>query len=333
MPNPPHPRPNPRPKASRPQASRPKASPSRPPAPSAHNPQAPYAFELVDPAWILKALAAMLALALVFGYLTICIVFSRTQWELVLHPSRSVTTTPAALGLPFTPVHFADDASGQPQLDGWWIPTDDSNGQPTALILHSGNGSMADALPQAQLLHNDHLNVLLFDYRGFGRSAGHHPTQALMQADAESAYTYITTERPDHPKNILVYGIGLGASLAVQVCEEHRSIDLLILESPDGDIAARVRADTRSHLIPVGLLFHERFPLAAPLRTLATPKMLISFTRGGAPAALQQAANPKMLVELRSRTDTAAMQQAIRRFFDTYGPPGPPIVSPPVKDE
>jgi pimeloyl-ACP methyl ester carboxylesterase len=338
MPNPPQPRPQ----AARPKAARPKAAPSRLPAPSTQNPQAPYAFELVDPRWILKALAAMLALALVFGYLTICIVFSRTQWELVLHPSRSVTTTPAALGLAFTEVHFADDAAGQPQLDGWWIPAASTSNPAapasnpavfTALLLHGSSGSISDALPQAATLHNAGLDVLLFDYRGFGHSAGHHPTAAFMQADADSAYTYLTATRGLPPNTLLAYGNGLGASLAIQLCAEHARIPALILESPDGDLEPRVRADVRSHLLPVGLLFHENFPLAAPIRTLATPKLLISFTRGGPSAALQHAANPKMLVELRSSTDTTAMQQAIRRFFDTYGPPSPPIISPPGKDE
>jgi pimeloyl-ACP methyl ester carboxylesterase len=296
--------------------------------PSTHSPQAPLVFEPVDPAWILKALGLMLALALLFGYATLCVVFSHTQWQIVLHPSRTLTTTPAALGLPFTEVHFADDASGRPQLDGWWIPADDSPGSPSALILHGGNGTMADALPQAQLLHNDRLNVLLFDYRGFGRSTGLHPTQALMQADADSAYAYLIATGHIPPSSILIFGQGLGASLATRLCALHPQIPLLILDSPDGDLAPRVRADTRSHLLPFGLLFHEDFPLAAPLHTLRTPKLLVTFARSAAPPALQDAANPKMLVELPSPADTTALQQAIRRFFDTYGPQSsaPPIV-------
>jgi pimeloyl-ACP methyl ester carboxylesterase len=320
MPKQPHPRP---------QAARSKTPPSRPSASSTHNPQAPYAFELVDPGWILKALAAMLALALVFGYLTICIVFSRTQWELVLHPSRSITATPAALGLAFTPVHFADDNAGQPQLDGWWIPAapapNASNltaatAMPhafTAVLLHGASGSISDALPQATTLHNAGLNVLLFDYRGFGRSGGHHPTAAFMQADAESAFSYLTVTRGISPARILAYGNGLGASLAIRLCAQHPQIAALILEAPDGDLEPRVRSDVRSHLLPVGLLFHEDFPLAAPLHTLTTPKLLISFATNPAPLALQCAANPKLLFETQP-TNQAGIESTLSRFLSSY---------------
>lgn len=302
---------------------KPKASP-RPPSSrrprTPHNPQAPHVFEPVDPAWILKALALMLGLALLFGYTTVCVVFSRSQWQIVLHPSRSVATTPASLGLAFTEVHFAPDASGQPQLDGWWIPTDSpspSSPAATAILLHGGSGSISNALPQARTLHVAHLNVLLFDYRGFGRSAGHHPTEALMQADADSALTYLTATRGVPPASLVIFGDGLGASLAVRLCAQHPQIPALILESPDGDLTPRVRADTRSHLIPAGLLFRENFPLAAPLRTLPTPKLLISFTTGAAPPTLQQAANPKLLVETQP-ADQPAIQAAISRFLSSY---------------
>ena len=154
----------------------------------------PEMIPLVEVAWILKALAAVFVVALLCAYATICVLFSHAQWQLVLHPSRTVATTPAALNLPFTEVHFGVDETGVPQLTGWWLPSDTTTTN-TALILHSGDGNLANALPSAQLLHAQHLNVLLFDYRGYGKSLGQHPTQSSMQADAADALTYLTTTR------------------------------------------------------------------------------------------------------------------------------------------
>ncbi len=235
----------------------------------------PEMIPLVEVAWILKALAAVFIAALLCAYLTICILFSRSQWQLVLHPSRTVATTPAALNLPYTEVHFGVDTTGLPQLTGWWLPSDVTTTH-TALILHAADGSIANALPAAQLLHDQHLNVLLFDYRGYGHSLGQHPTQASMESDAATALTYLTTTRGIPASSIVLYGAGLGASLAVHLCAQNPTLPALILQSPDGDLTARASHDPRSRLVPFTLLFNQSFPLAQPLSTLPTPKLILT---------------------------------------------------------
>jgi hypothetical protein len=240
---------------------------------------------LVEVGWILKALAVVVVAAFLCAYATICVLFSHSQWQLVLHPSRTVATTPASLPLPFTEVHFGVDNSGLPQLTGWYLPSDTPTTH-TALVLHAADGNLADALPAAQLLHAQHLNVLLFDYRGYGQSLGQHPTQALMQADATTALTYLTTTRSLPQSSIVIYGTGLGASLAVHLCAENPNLPALILQSPDGDLTDRARHDPRSKIVPFTLLFNQPFPLAEPLRTLPTPKLI-----------LPTAANPATLTQ------------------------------------
>jgi pimeloyl-ACP methyl ester carboxylesterase len=195
------------------------------------------------------------------------------------------------------------------------------------LLLHDGKGNMTDALPQAHTLHDVNLNVLLFDYRGFGQSGGSHPTQAMMQADAESALAYLLDKRHINSRSILVYGKGLGASLAVTLSAAHHELPAIILESPLGDTQSQLLHETRTKLIPVRLLFHEQFPLAAPLQTLTTPKLIINYA--ATPIALDrnQIADPKMTVMLPTPNDTTALHNTLRRFLDTYAPatlnPGP----------
>ena len=237
----------------------------------------PEMIDLIDPSWILKALGGVLAFALLCAYITLCFLYAHGQWQLVLHPSRTVATTPASVNLPFTEVHFDVDPTGNPQIDGWFIPATSPTSN-TALLLHSGDGSMPDALPAALLLHNARLNVLLFDYRGYGHSLGQHPTQASMQSDADTALLYLTTTRGLPISSIVVYGAGSGASLAVQLCANYPALPALLLQSPDGDFGPRVRRDPRSKIIPVSLLFDQNFPLAKPLQALTTPKLLISST-------------------------------------------------------
>lgn len=284
--------------------------------------------ETIDPRWVLKALAVVVAAAAVCGYLTLCGLFYYGQWQFALTPSHTVARTPADVQLGFDPVRFGSDASGQPQLDGWWIPADLST-DPTVLVLHGGTGSLSDALPDARVLHDARLNVFLFDYRGFGRSGGPHPTEMTVEADAETALTWLTNSRRIPAKNILVFGEGIGASVAAMLCDEHRDLGGLVLQNADGDLLERVKADSRAPMVPVGMLFHEDFPLASRLHALATPKLLIT-TNGSKtpPLNFKEAADPKMTVELQSPNDTAALHDSLRRFLDTYFAQPVPVITP-----
>ncbi|HEX4154108.1 MAG TPA: alpha/beta fold hydrolase [Acidobacteriaceae bacterium] len=289
------------------------------PRPAPHTRHTQQQTLLVHPLWILNAIGAIIALSIAFAYGTLCLLFWQGQWQLVLHPSRTVAATPASLGLAFNPLRFGDNASGEPQLTGWWIPADNAAPtRPTALMLHSGFGSMSDALPRALTLHNAHLNVLLFDYRGFGTSAGRRPEESTMQADAAHALSFLLNDKHIPPSHIVLYGSGLGASLAVQLAASHHDIPALILDAPDGDFAERARTDPRSRLVPTRWLFSQTFPLADPLHTLATPKLLISYTTASRPpVALQRAANPRMTVEL-ANPNSPALLTDINRFLDLY---------------
>jgi uncharacterized protein len=291
-----------------------------------YNPQRgaspPEMIDLVDPTWIIKALGLIVLVAILCAYTTLCVLYSHAQWQLVLHPSPTITTTPASLNLPFTEVHFGVDSTGQPQLDAWFIPSDTPNTNNTALLLHSGDGSLSNTLPDVRTLHNAHLNILAFDYRGYGHSLGQHPTQASMQSDAATALTYLTTTRALPISSVVIYATGAGASLAIRLCADNPPLPALILQSPDGDFESRVRRDPRSKLVPVSILFDQNFPLAGPLQTLPTPKLLISTTTGPAPTIFQRAANPKTTLEI-PPTDTTNLNQSLTRFLSASLPTPP----------
>ncbi len=297
-----------------------------PARPSPEFPKSPKSFRVppkarpqnsVDPLWLVKGALAVMSIGLLCAYLTVCGLFYVQQWQLVLHPSRIVSQSPASEGLAFEPVRFGDDSSGQPQLTGWWIPGDLPS-DPTVLILHGETGTMSDALPAALALHNARLNVLLFDYRGYGASGGKHPTQQRMRQDADAALYYLTQTRRLSPGSLVLYGAHLGASLAVALCEQHPQISALILQSADGDTATRVSRDTRTRIFPVNLLFHQRFPLADALHNLKTPKLLISFTDGPPPEEVRRAADPKLTAEFPRSAGATDMTRVILRFLDTY---------------
>ncbi len=283
--------------------------------------QQPAQFEPVNPAWLLKALAITILAALFCGYLTICLLFYQGQWQLVLHPTRTTASPQSIAGIPYELIHFGPDESAIPQLAGWWIPSAPAGryANTTLLFLPGADGSLADDIPTLVTLHNLGINVFAFDYRGYGQSAPTRPNQQNMIHDADSAWRYLTISRHIPEQQIVLYGTGIGASLATHLAVTHPASPALILDAPHADLLDAVLGDHRSKLVPVHLLFHERFPLAEPLSTLRTPKLLLS--RAASPdEAFLTAAEPKRTVEL---TDPSQLpyQQTLTRFLDEYVKP------------
>jgi pimeloyl-ACP methyl ester carboxylesterase len=293
------------------------------PKPSKHTPPSSAPPEVVSPLWILKAIAITIVVALFCGYLTFCLLFYQGQWQLVLHPTRTSAAPVSIAGVPYQLIHFGPDESATPQLTGWWVPASPGTryANTTILFLPSGDGSLADSIPALAALHNIGLNVFAFDYRGYGQSASTRPSQQNMAHDADSAWQYLTSSRAIPEQQIVPYGTGVGTSLATQLATTHSAIPALILDDPHADLLEAAQRDPRSRLIPLGLLFHEQFPLASPLSTLKTPKLLLARSTSTAPA-FHTAADPKLTVELPSSSDPL-YNQSLTRFLDQYLPPSP----------
>jgi pimeloyl-ACP methyl ester carboxylesterase len=273
---------------------------------------------VVSPIWLIKAIALTIVAALLCGYLTLCLLFYQGQWQLVLHPTRTSASPASIAGIPFELTHFGPDESATPQLTGWWIPAiSGSRYAPiTILFLPDGNGSLANSIPTLTSLHDLGLNIFAFDYRGYGQSAPARPSQQGMTQDADSAWQYLTTTRGISAQRIVPYGTGVGASLATRLAANHNTIPALILDTPRADLHDVAIRDPRAKLLPVRLLFHERFPLTEPLSTLRTPKLLISRTTSPDQTFLH-ASDPKYTVEL-APPSGALYNQSVTRFLDQY---------------
>lgn len=247
---------------------------------------------VVSGRWLLRAFTIVFAVAALCAYGTLCLLFYQGQWQLLLHPSRTITATPASRGLPFEEIHFDVNEAGQPQLIGWWIPP--ANASPrTVLYLHDGSGSLSNTLDDLASLHALGLNVFAFDYRAFGKSAAVTPHETTMLADSLAAWTYLTDTRHLAGSSIVLYGEGTGASLAAGLAAQHEPAALVI--SNPSETATQIYAqDSRTRLLPVSLLATERFDPAVALGKINAPKLFL----GSSPRTgdlYQLAANPKTL--------------------------------------
>ena len=273
---------------------------------------------LVSGKWLLGALAITIALGAVCAYATLCLLFYQGSWQLIFHPSRTISTTPASLNIPYEEIKFDSAETGKPQLAGWWIPAGDTARYPslTILFLHDGHGSLSDTVSQLQALHALGINIFAFDYRGFGQSADEHPSEASMNQDADAALAYLTGTRHLPAHSVIVYGTGIGGAIAASTASRHTEVAALILENISPPAATLFAADGRSKILPVRLLTSDRFDPAETLKSLSTPKLFLE--RGTSPpteTAFHAAHDPRQLFQL-APEDQSKYLETMQRFLD-----------------
>jgi uncharacterized protein len=146
------------------------------------------------------------------------LIFLMLRWfehSQVYHPDRILTTTGAELGRPFEDVWFkTSDGAG---INGWFFPaaTNSARAQFAVVLCHGNAGNIGDRLDAAAALLATGVNVLLFDYRGFGRSPGR-PGEEETYRDAQAAYHWLR-ERGFAGTNIIAFGESLGGGVAAEL--------------------------------------------------------------------------------------------------------------------
>jgi alpha-beta hydrolase superfamily lysophospholipase len=129
-----------------------------------------------------------------------------------LHPLRTVPKrSPAAVGLAFEEVRFAT-ADGV-ELAGWLVPHPQAQGN--VIFCHGHGRNREHGTGFLPTLHELRLNVLAFDFRGHGDSAGHTATFGRCEVqDLVAAEAFLSHRFPG--KRVFLVGISYGAAVALQ---------------------------------------------------------------------------------------------------------------------
>ena len=270
---------------------------------------------LVSGRWLLSALGIVLGVAAICAYATLCLLFYQGSWQLIFHPSRTISDHPI---IPYQEIQFDSTETGKLQLTAWWIPaeTNARYADKTILFLHDGRGSLSDTVSQLQILQSAGINLFAFDYRGFGKSVDLHPSEASMSLDADAALAYLTGTRHLPAPSIVIYGIGLGGPLAASTAARHPEVAGLVLENISPDAATLFAADPRTKMLPVRLLTSDHFDATETLKTLQMPKLFLD--RDSSPQmhdAFSIAGTPKQFFHIASE-DQSKYLESIHRFLD-----------------
>jgi fermentation-respiration switch protein FrsA (DUF1100 family) len=187
---------------------------------------------------------------------------------LLFLPSRRILETPAAAGLPFRELAI-DTADGE-RLHGWWIRS--QAGPPLAhvLLCHGNAGNVGDRVLHAALLTAVGFDVLLFDYRGYGRSTGR-PSEDGTRRDALAARSALLHREGVDPGRVVLLGESLGAAVALELALELPPAGLVLQSAFTSvrDMARRHYPFVPRALVPDAYPTLERIgDLRAPLLVL-----------------------------------------------------------------
>jgi pimeloyl-ACP methyl ester carboxylesterase len=294
-------------------------------------------------------------------YLTVCLLFYQGQWQFTFFPPKmaaerkalnlesfsgswarrtgpapvsapqSAEQVAAGSGLAITDHHFDTTEEGGNRLDGWWIPSsrqanpqNENLAEMVVLFCSDGRSDMTRNVAAFRALHALGVSVFAFDYRGFGASEAGHPSQQKAYDDGVAALRYLTNTRHIDPGRIVVYGTELGAAVAAHVALRSPQIAGLILENPQPSMAKQVRRQQHIHLLPMWLVFTDRFDISQIVPTLKMPKLVIATPaqpeyETGADAIFNKASTPKQIVKINAATlySQPTWQQAVLQFLNS----------------
>jgi fermentation-respiration switch protein FrsA (DUF1100 family) len=150
------------------------------------------------------------------------------QGSLIYFPDvgRQILRTPKDAGLDYETVWLT--AEDGVRLEAWYVPAPAARG--AALLAHGNAGNIAHRVDYALLFHRLGYSLLLFEYRGYGRSEGK-PSEEGTYADARAAWRHLVTERGFPPERIVLVGESLGGAVVARLAADERPGALVLASS------------------------------------------------------------------------------------------------------
>lgn len=194
---------------------------------------------------VVRMLGGALAL-----YLTLLAAVWHWQERLLFHPSVLAPHHEFTFG---EDVHEVTIEVPGAHLSALHLKRSDPRG--IAVFFHGNGGSLDGWFEQHRLWRDANWDLLMIDYRGYGKSSGTIQSEEQLVADARAAWAFIDDDAYEGKPRVIV-GSSLGTGLATRVAAEIQP-ELTILVSPYRSMIAL--AEEHYPWVPSFLL---RYPLA-----------------------------------------------------------------------
>lgn len=112
---------------------------------------------------------------------------------------------------------------------------------PWIILCHGLGANRSDLLEIADGLRAEGFNLLLFDFRGHGTSSGRTSSFGWAERrDLEGALAYLGSQPEVPVRPVGVYGISMGASVALLVAADDERIGVIVADSPYRSLEASI---------------------------------------------------------------------------------------------
>lgn len=141
--------------------------------------------------------------------------------RLAYHPTREPYETPEGC------VDVFFETVDRLTLHGCFLraePSDARVPSPAVLFAHGNAGNLRNHDVFVRFLHERGLHVLVFDYRGYGRSAEAPITRQAITRDTQAAYDHLRSRPEVDADRIGIYGMSMGGQPALQVAAANPEI-------------------------------------------------------------------------------------------------------------
>ena len=187
--------------------------------------------------------------------------------SLLYFPVRAIQGSPAEAGLNHRDLAF-ETQDGE-RVHGWWI---EAQSAPLGCVLlcHGNAGNVGDRVPHAKLLTAAGFDVMMFDYRGYGRSSGT-PSEQGTYRDAHAALAWLLDQPEPDASRLFYLGESLGGAVALELAIVHPPAGLILLST-----FTSVRDMARVHypFIPAALV-PDAYPSLKLIPALRAPLLVL----------------------------------------------------------
>jgi hypothetical protein len=132
--------------------------------------------------------------------------------RLFYFPTLDQPFTPARYGFRFEDAEFPS-ADGT-KLHGWFVPVTKGKAKGTVVFSHGNAGSVAHHFGFVSWLPAAGYHVFLYDYRGYGKSAGKVARKGMIE-DVAAAFAHVASRKEVDPGILLSLGHSLGGAKSV----------------------------------------------------------------------------------------------------------------------
>ncbi len=187
------------------------------------------------------------------------------QDKLLFPLSKVMDRDPGAFGWEYEDLHL--DVDGY-KTHGWYIPIENARG--TVIFSHGNAGNLAGRLESISLLRHFKLNVLAYDYGGYGHSTGK-PGEERIYNDIRAMWLWLTEVKGTPADEIVLFGRSMGGGPTAQLATEVDAA-AVILESTFSSVP-----DAAKHHMPFvpRFLVRHKFATVDKVANINSPLLVI----------------------------------------------------------